>query len=258
MSANPKLRNWSGKRVWILGASSGIGAALARALAAKGARVAISARRKEALDALAATDKNLWALPCDAAHPAQQAEALHQLDQHWGGLDVAIYAAGIWQAARAEAMDAHAIDATLDINLRGAMHFARQVLPRFVTQGHGDIGLISSVAGYRPLPEAVLYGTSKAALSYFAGVLHIDLARQGIGVRLINPGFVDTPMTEVNRFKMPAIISSAQAAEEIIAGYAAGDFEIHFPKRFTRSLKALKVVPDSLYYLAMRRGAKHG
>lgn len=256
MSANPKLREWAGKRVWILGASSGIGAELARALSARGARVAVSARRAAALDQLVKEAPALLSVPCDAAKPAQQEAALHKIEQALGGIDVAIYAAGVWQPTDVDDIDAAAIDATIDINLRGAMHFARLVLPRLLAQGNGDIGLIGSVAGYRPLPKGLLYGSSKAALNYFAGALHIDLAAHNIGVRLINPGFVDTPMTEVNRFRMPALISTAEAAEAIVAGYAAGDFEIHFPKRFTRSLKLLASLPDAVYYPLMRRAAR--
>lgn len=257
---NPRIVDWRGKRVWLLGASSGIGAALARALAQRGARVAISARRVEPLDALVETIPGAVAMPCDASSPSEMAHVLAGVQRRLGGLDVAIYAAGIWQPATAATMDAVAIDTTLDINLRGAMHFANLVVPVLRAQQSGAIGFISSVAGYRPLPQALLYGASKAGLSYFAGVLHVDLAREGIGVQLINPGFVDTPMTAKNRFRMPALIGSDEAARAIIAGYADGDFEIHFPKRFTRGLKALALLPDALYLPLVKRvsGGRRG
>jgi short-subunit dehydrogenase len=256
MSANPPITDWHDLRVWILGASSGIGAELAKAMAARGARVAISARRGEALAKVAQASPALIPVVCNAADPAQQATALASVVQALGGIDVAVYAAGIWQPTDADALDAQAIDDTLSINLRGAMHFSRLVIPHLLAQGHGDLALIGSVAGYRPLPSAALYGSSKAALNYFAGALHIDLAPRGIGVRLINPGFVDTPMTAVNRFHMPARISSAEAAQAILEGYAAGEFEIHFPKRFTRSLKLFTSLPDGLYYPLIRRQRK--
>jgi NAD(P)-dependent dehydrogenase (short-subunit alcohol dehydrogenase family) len=255
MAMNPKINHWQGQRVWILGASSGIGEALARALTARGARVAVSARRAAALKQLVSElpDGLGLALPCDAGIPTEVAAAMATLQQRWGGVDLAIYAAGIWEPASADHFTPAQIDSTLDINLRAPMHFAHQTVPHLIAQGTGAIAFISSVAGYRPLPQALLYGTSKAALNYFAGTLHLDLAPRGVGVFLINPGFVDTPMTAVNRFRMPAIISAERAAQEIIKGFTAGDFEIHFPKRFTRSLRALGWLPDSLYYPLVRK-----
>ena len=262
MAMNPKIYDWHGKRVWILGASSGIGEALARALTAHGARVAVSARRTAMLTKLVnefPCDLGL-ALPCDGGKPAEVAAAMATLQSNWGGVDLAIYAAGIWEPASADNFTPAQIDSTLDINLRAPMHFAQQIVPQLLAQGSGAVAFISSVAGYRPLPKALLYGTSKAALNYFAGALHIDLAPRGIGVFLINPGFVETPMTVANRFTMPAIISAERAAQEILDGFAAGDFEIHFPKRFTRSLRALGWLPDAFYYPLVRKmgGKPHG
>lgn len=255
MSMNPKITDWQGQRVWLLGASSGIGAALAKALAAKGARVAVSARRADVLKQLVSElPKGLGlALPCDAGQPAEIAAAMATLNAQWGGVDLAIYAAGVWEPANADNFTPDQIDSTLDINLRAPMHFAQQLVPNLIAQGSGALAFISSVAGYRPLPQALLYGTSKSALNYFAGALHIDLAPKGIGVFLINPGFVETPMTAANQFPMPAIISAERAAQEIIDGFAAGVFEMHFPKRFTRGLRALSWLPDGLYYSLMRR-----
>lgn len=259
---NPKISDWHGKRVWILGASSGIGEALARALTAHGARVAVSARRAGMLAKLAdeLPDALGLALPCDGGKPAEVAAAMATLGERWGGVDLAIYAAGVWEPADADDFTSAQIDNTLDINLRAPMHFAQLIVPQLLAQGSGAIAFISSVAGYRPLPQALLYGTSKAALNYFAGALHIDLAPRGIGVFLINPGFVETPMTAVNRFRMPAIISAECAAREILDGFAAGTFEIHFPKRFTRGLRALGWLPDTLYYPLVRKmgGGNHG
>lgn len=252
---NRQIKDWRGQRVWLLGASSGIGAALARALTAQGAHVAVSARRADLLKKLVSElpDKQAMALPCDAGKPSDIAAALSTLEQRWSGIDLAIYAAGTWEPASAEHFNPAQIDSTLDINLRAPMHFAQQLIPQFLAQGGGALAFISSVAGYRPLPQSLLYGTSKSALNYFAGALHLDLAPRGIDVFLINPGFVDTPMTAVNRFPMPAIISAERAAKEILAGFAAGDFEIHFPKRFTRGLRALGWLPDMLYYPLVRK-----
>lgn len=256
MSANPKLTQWRGLRVWVLGASSGIGAALAIRLVAAGAHVAISARRAHALREVRAAAPDLACFACDAREPTQIAATLDAIEAELGPLDVAIYCAGVWTPASTPQFAAEDIDATLNCNVHGAMHFARLLLPRMVARGGGELGFVSSVAGYRPLPQAALYGASKAALAYFAGALHLEARRHKLAVRLINPGFVDTPMTAVNRFPMPALIDSATAAQAILDGYAAGAFEIAFPKRLSWPLKLLGLLPDALYYPLLRRCLK--
>ncbi len=246
--SNPRLRDWQGRRVWILGASSGIGEALARELAGQGARVAVSARRADTLAALSTTLPGSLVLPCDAAQPETMRQAHRELVRQWGGIDLAVYAAGIWQPAAAKDLAPSAIDATLDVNLRGAMHFAAAVLPGLRERGDGAIAFIGSISAYGALPQACLYGASKAGLAYFAATLHLELAPQGVGVFLVSPGFVDTPMTAANDFPMPAMMAPGEAAGEILAGFAAGDFEIHFPKRLSRPLRWAQLLPDSLYF----------
>lgn len=250
---NPPIPTWRDRRVWILGASSGIGAGLARELAARGARVAVSARRRDLLDELAATLPGGLALPCDALDAEQLAAAHAQLIARWGGIDLAIYAAGVWHPVTAMEMRRDKIDETLDINLRGAMYFAASVVPGLVTQGAGAIAFIGSVAGYRALPRALLYGSSKAALAYFAATLHLELAPAGIGVHLVSPGFVATPMTANNDFPMPGIMALDAAVAEIVAGLEGGAFEIHFPKRLSRPLRWARLLPDRWYFPLVRR-----
>ena len=128
-----------------------------------------------------------------------------------------------------------------------------QLMPLFLRQGRGALAFVASVAGYRGLPKAAAYGPTKAALINFAETLHLDLAPRGLSVFLINPGFVATPMTAANDFEMPALISPQQAAEEIIAGFARGSFEIHFPRRFTYWLKLMRLLPYGLYFALVRR-----
>jgi short-subunit dehydrogenase len=122
-----------------------------------------------------------------------------------------------------------------------------------LTRGQGHISLISSVAGFRGLPKSLAYGPTKAALINLAETLYLDLQPQGLGVSVINPGFVKTPLTAHNDFHMPAMISAAEAAQAIVAGWSRGEFEIHFPKRFTRVLKCLRLLPDGLYFALVRR-----
>ncbi len=249
--SNPRIRDWQGRRVWILGASGGIGAALARELAGRGARVAVSARRGEALAALAGELPGALPWPCDAADPGSVRVAAAAIAAAWGGIDLAIYNAGVWHPSRADRLEAAAIDATVDINLRAPMHFAAAVLPHLAPGG--SLAFVGSVSAYRALPRAALYGASKAGLAYFAAALHLELAPRGIGVFLISPGFVDTPMTQVNRFAMPGLMSAAAAARAIAAGFARGAFEIHFPRRLSWPLRWMRLLPDAAYFPLVRR-----
>ena len=139
------------------------------------------------------------------------------------------------------------------VNYVGALYMLDAVLPVLLGQGSGHISLVSSVAGYRGLPNSLAYGPTKAALINLAQTLYLDLQPSGLGVSVVNPGFVETPLTAQNEFKMPALISPEEAAREILAGWAAGEFEIHFPKRFSRFLKLLGLLGDGLYFKAIRR-----
>ena len=161
--------------------------------------------------------------------------------------------AGTHQEIRAWELTAANADALLKINLHGPIATAAAVLPALLAQQHGAIAIVSSVAGFRGLPKALVYGASKAALINFAETLYLDLRPKGLGVYLINPGFVKTPLTDRNAFPMPALISAENAAGEILRGLRAGKFEIHFPRRFTGSLKLLRLLPYRLYFALIHR-----
>ena len=263
---NAPIREWSGLRVWIVGASSGIGEALALELARRGARLALSARGRERLEAVCAacdaaarpahhTDPPApaLALALDLSRVDELVRARDQLLAAWGGVDLVVFNAGTYRPRRAWELSAQAVRETLETNLVGTMSATAAVLPTLLAQGHGAIALVGSVAGYGGLPKATVYGPSKAALINFAEVLHLDLSQRGIGVFLIDPGFVATPLTAQNDFAMPALQTPAQAAAAIVDGFARGDFEIHFPKRFTRVLKLLQLLPRRLYFALIRR-----
>ena len=254
---NKPITDWRGKRVWLLGASSGIGAALPRTLLREGARVAVSARSAAKLEALAGDCPAGLVLPCDAADPASISAAWQSLLEAWQGVDVAIYIAGDYVPMRAWALDMAAAQRMIDVNLVGAVNFAACVVPQLLAQdgapGRGDIAFVASVAGYRGLPKSLIYGPTKAALINFAEALALDLQPRGVGVRLINPGFVATPLTAGNDFAMPALQSAEEAAASIIAGYRGSAFEIHFPKRFTYVMKLLALLPARLYFPLVRR-----
>jgi len=248
MSLNPRIDGWDGRRVWVIGASSGIGRATAQVLLQRGARVAVSARQADVLREI----DGALALPLDVADAAALHAAAQRLQRDWQGLDLLLYCAGTYRPMRATAFD---LDSALrhdDVNYRGALHALAAVLPLLLAQRAGHIALVSSVAGFGGLPQALAYGPTKAALINLAETLYLDLRPLGIGVHVVNPGFVDTPLTAQNTFAMPALISAQQAAIAILAGLQAGRFDIHFPRRFTLWLKLLRCLPRAVYFPLVR------
>jgi short-subunit dehydrogenase len=250
MAMNPKIADWRGKRVWLVGASSGIGAALALELAGRGARLALSGRDGEKLNALA-IDKPL-VLACDATDMASLAAARESLRRTLGGVDLVVYLAGDYASMRADNFNLEQAEKIIAVNFTGAMRLTATVLPDLLAEG-GGVAFVASVAGYRGLPKALAYGPGKAALIHFAECLHFDLAPKGIGVWVVNPGFVATRLTAKNDFNMPALLTPEQAARAMADGFKAGRFEIHYPKRFTRVMKLLSLLPYGWYFPLVRR-----
>lgn len=246
---NPRIKSWQGRRVWLVGASTGIGAALASALAGQGARLALSARSGERLAALSIPGALL--LPCDVTDADSLAEARQTLLEHWCGIDLVIYLAGDYQPMDMAGFDLARAEGMIAVNFGSAMKLAARVLPDM--DAGGGMAFVASVAGYRGLPRALAYGPGKAALIHFAECLHLELAPRGIGVWLINPGFVATRLTAQNDFAMPALLTAAQAAEAIMAGLGSGRFEIHFPRRFSYVMKLLALLPYRWYFPLIRR-----
>ena len=253
-SLNPKFTDWNGQRVWIVGASSGIGAALARQLGKMGARLALSARRENALREIGAEEDLI--VPVDVADAEALRAASDLLRDRWGGIDLVVYCAGVYSPMRAWEIDLTVVSEALTINLQGAYNLLAAVVPVLIGNRAGSICLVSSVAGYTGLPKALAYGPSKAALINLAQILYTDLAPRGVGVYLVNPGFVATRLTRNNDFKMPALITPEEAAEEIVAGLGKGLFEIHFPKRFTGWMKWLGRLPDRIRFYLLGRAAQ--
>lgn len=249
MALNPKINDWRGKRVWLVGASSGIGAATAHELARRGARLALSARRADKLQALNLPDALL--LPCDATDSASLHSARAQLLAAWGGVDLVLYLAGDYVPMRADSFDLATAERVLDVNFHGALRLLACV--RHDLPPGGGIAFVASVAGYRGLPKALCYGPGKAALIHLAEVLHFDLSPRGVSVWAINPGFVATPLTAQNDFAMPALQTPEQAARAIANGLGTGRFEIHFPRRFSGWLKFMALLPYRWYFPLVRR-----
>ena len=252
MAANPRLCEWKGRVAWIVGASSGIGRATARALHEAGALVIVSARNEKALLAFVHEHPGSHAVPLDVTDRPALGAALWKVMAIKGRLDLVLYSAGHYQAMRAQGFSLDEALRHLRVNYTGALHLLEVVLPVLLSQGHGHLSLVSSVAGYRGLPEALAYGPPKAALQHLADTLYLDLSPAGIGVSVVNPGFVDTPLTAGNRFRMPALISPQTAARHMLRGWARGRFEIHYPWRFTLWLKLLRLLPHAWYAGAVR------
>ena len=252
---NTPVTDWRGKSVWLVGASTGIGKACAEALHAAGAKVCVSARQADKLQAFVAAHPGSMALPLDVTDgPALKAAAQQVQDSQ--GLDMVVFCAGYYKAQSATAYDLADMEQHWSINYHGAMLLLDAVLPLMLTQQSGHISLISSVAGYRGLPLGLAYAPTKAALTNLAESLYMDLQDSHIGVSVVCPGFVETPLTAHNSFQMPALISPERAAKYMLQGWRDGVFEIHFPKRFSLFLKLLQMLPYRWYFPLVRRGTR--
>jgi short-subunit dehydrogenase len=251
MGLNPSIRQWQGRKVWIVGASTGIGAALAKMLLEKGASLALSARNATQLEQVAQGKARV--LPLDVCDPAAVAAAASSVHRDLGGLDLVIWLAGTYHPMGAKDFDLAKALTTTKVNYEAVLSGVSAILPILLQQGHGGLALVSSVAGYSGLPKAVAYGPTKAALINLAESLYLHCQPLGIGIYLVSPGFVATPLTAQNDFHMPALISPETAAHEIIHGLEKGAFEIHFPKRFSRVLKLARLLPYRLYFALAKR-----
>lgn len=244
-----------GQCYWILGASSGIGAALARDLADKGARIALSARNSEDLARLKdeLTGDGHLALPLDVTDHGALVHALEEITQSFGKLDSAVFMAALYREHDGKNADIDFIHKMMNVNVGGAFNMVDVVQPLFEAQGHGQIALCASVAGYRGLPHGQPYCANKAALINLAESLKIDLSPKNIDVKVINPGFVKTRLTDKNKFKMPMIIQVDEAGKAVADGLISKSFEIHFPKKFTFIMKLIRALPAPLYFMVAKR-----
>lgn len=250
---NPRIRSWSDQVVWLVGASTGIGRAVAQALHAKGARVIVSARSAQGLAAFTQAHPGSLALPLDVSDRDALKHAAEVIVTRFGRLDLVLFCAGHYRPMRATELNLDEALKHQQVNVSGAWHLLDAVLPILLKQGHGHLSLVASVAGYRGLPNSLAYGPTKAALQNLADTLYIDLHDHGLGVSIVNPGFVATPLTAQNQFNMPALLTPEQAAQAILSGWEKGRFEIHFPRRFTWWLKLMRMLPHSLYFALVKR-----
>lgn len=236
---------FAGKRVWIIGASDGIGAALAKAFAREGASLVLSARNARALQKLANELGGAQTEPLDVSDGQAVARAAASVAQG-GALDIVICTAALYEPSRIADLDPDRTEALLRVNILGTLNVAR-LCPPLLPDG-GQLVLFGSVAGYFGLPRGQAYSATKAAVNNIAESLAAELAPR-IDVRLVCPGFVRSRLTEKNDFTMPAIITAEEAADRTLRGLRGRSFEIHFPRRFTIAVKLLRLLP---YWLALR------
>lgn len=240
--------NLAGRRIWVVGASSGIGAAVAQELCKRGAQVAISARRADALKEVAG--ERMTAVPCDITDPDDVRQAAGVVAAELGGIDIAVLSAGYWKQMGSD-FDVESINQHLKVNVSGMANCLGELIPRMRAQGAGVIVGISSVAGYRGLPGSEAYGATKAAQINLLESLRVRLRPDGIDVLTVCPGFVETEMTEQNTFPMPFMVSAEEAGRAIADGIEKQSARIVFPWQMSLLMRIAKLVPDRLWAIAL-------
>lgn len=244
--------DFEGKKIWIIGASSGIGEAVARGLAQQGARLLLSARREDRLTALAAETGGQDILALDIADADAVHAAVDSMSKAGALPDIVINFAAIYKPMSFDSLDTLQTTDIIKVNLAGSFYLAAALVPHFRRLRRGKIVLCGSVAGFVGLPNGQPYSATKAGIINLAESLRAELHGTGVSVQVINPGFVRTDLTAQNDFEMPAMIEPAEAAQYIISGLKGNTFDIHFPKRFTLLMKFLRMLPYGLYFRCMR------
>lgn len=246
------------KTIWITGGSTGIGKALAVKFASKGWNVVVSARREELLNELSDQYENISAFPLDVTDKQKCAEVFDQIKKKYEDIDICFFSTGTWNPKKEKEIDVAQIEEVFKINFFGTVNTIKAVEQYFRDRKKGTITIVSSIAGYRGLPNSTGYGPSKSALNNLAESLYFDFKRFGVRVCLVSPGFIKTPMTDKNDFKMPFIKTTDYAANKIYDGLINKNvFEIHFPKSLTIILKILSFLPSKLYFSLVGQMTKY-
>ena len=235
------------KKIWITGASSGIGKAVAEKFAAEGWKVAVSARRKELLQDMA-KDQNISSFPLDVTDRSQINSIFQNILKEFGNIDICLFSSGTYEPKDEQNIDPDKIKNVINVNFLGVIDCVKAVEEYFKNKKTGHISIVSSIAGYRGLPNSSGYGPSKAALTNFCESIYFDFKKFGVRVSVISPGFIKTPLTDKNEFPMPFLKTVDYAANQIFNGLVKSNaFEIHFPKGLTLTLKFLRILPYKLY-----------
>ena len=239
------MREWAGKRYWLIGASEGLGRAVAETMSRAGVEVIVSARSEERLQELVAELPGRASyVPIDVSDPASVDAAAKEI----GDIDGVVYLAGVYWPQPATQWNADEVNAMFDINLVGAARVLGHIVPKFVERDRGHIVLTGSLSGFRGLPGATGYGASKAGLMYLAESMYCDLRKTGVEVQMINPGFIRTRLTDKNTFKMPFIMEPEAAASEFFEHMNTDRFKKSFPALFGSMFRISQLLPDWLYY----------
>ena len=245
------------KNIWITGASSGIGKALAIKFASEGWKVAASARRENLLKELNQENENIHPFPLDVTNIDQCKTVFENIVEKFKNIEISIFGTGIHDPKSERKFNVDKIRKIMEVNYFGTMNSINAVYDYYNNKKSGQISIVSSVAGYRGLPAAGAYCASKSALTSFTETLQFEMKRKNVRVSLVSPGFIKTPMTDQNDFPMPMIKSPEFAAEQIYIGLIKKKgFEIHFPKAFTYFLKFLRILPNSIYFKLVEMGYK--
>ena len=245
------------KTIWITGASSGIGKALAIKFAQEGWKVAISARRENLLKEISKSQNNIDYFPLDVTDIEKCKTVFNDVKKKLGDVNISVFCTGIHDPKSEKKLNLEKVRKIMEVNFFGAVNSINAVYDYYKDKKSGQISIVSSVAGYRGLPAAGAYCASKSALSSFAESLYFDFKRDNVRISLVSPGFIKTPMTDQNDFPMPMIKSPEFAAEQIYSGLIKkNSFEIHFPKAFTFIMKILRILPNSVYFWLVEKGMK--
>ena len=249
--------NENEKKIWITGASSGIGKALAIKFANNGWKVAASARRENLLNDLKKSNPNIFPFPLDVKDEKLTQSVFKNIVEKFQTVDISVFCTGIHDPDAEKKLSSEKIREIMETNFFGTLNCIMAVNNYFREKKSGQISIVSSVAGYRGLPAASGYCASKSALTSLAESLYFDFKRHNVRVSLVSPGFIKTPMTDKNKFPMPMIKSPEFAAEKMFIGLTKKNvFEIHFPIAFTMIMKLLKIMPNWLYFLLVKKGMK--
>ena len=228
------------KTIWITGGSTGIGKALAIKFANEGWNVAVSARRENLLNEISDNHENISSFPLDVTDKSKCKEVFEKIKNKFENIDICFFSTGTWDPKKEKDIDVEQIEEVFKINFFGTLNSIKAVEEYFKNKKSGTITIVSSIAGYRGLPNSTGYGPSKSALNNLAESLYFDFGRSNVRVCLVSPGFIKTPMTDKNDFKMPFLKTPEYAADQIYEGLVNKNiFEIHFPKSLTITLKLL-------------------
>jgi NAD(P)-dependent dehydrogenase (short-subunit alcohol dehydrogenase family) len=233
------------RTVWITGASTGIGREIAIQLAAAGVKVAVSARSADKLTGLGG---GILAVPMDVTDAAAAKAAVDHIESKLGSIDLAIFGAGTYAPVDIESIDPAEFAHMMTTNYMGVVNCLSALSPLMLARSTGHLSWIASVAGYVGLPKAAAYGPTKAALINLAESLYPEFHRKGVKISVINPGFVETPLTTQNDFEMPFLMKADEAARRSLAGLASGRFEVAYPRRFAAILKLARLLPYPLFF----------